>query len=337
MSELNTNRQHRRRCAAAVSALAMAALVLAGIAGPAYADARPALPSTTAVGAQVQLDPARQPLAKTANDAPALSPEEPESMKQATSAIERQAVELTATGYGLKFAFSPGMNPSNPQLTYEGTSGAGPTAIPHDWSEKGVRYLQWDYGMPKEGMHSVVFSAKLIDTGKVTDYLVKYTSKVDRTGGSIAVVTDCAILFKGKAIDLESQSPYSCQGGTAQSASGLVVAATETGLRSWVNVTGNIQVSNVDETAPKISLANGVFGTTNQYHRIIMNGSAWFPFDDEGVALAAPQYATISNGENLTWSTAALNLPRRQSEVSSHAQAYFIYEIRLGGGLPTTG
>lgn len=185
--------------------------------------------------------------------------------------------------------------------------------------------------MPKEGMHSVVFSAKLNDTGKVTDYSVKYTSKVDRTGGSIAVVTDCAILYKGKAIDLESQSPYSCQGGTAQGSSGLVVAATEAGLRSWVNVTGNIQVSNVDDTAPKISLANGVFGTTNQYHRIIMNGSAWFPFDDEGVALAAPQYATISNGENLTWSTAALNLPRRQSEVSSHAQAYFIYEIRLGG------
>lgn len=331
MSELKTPRPHRRRGAAAVSALSMAVLVLAGIAIPTHADERRAPTSPASAGAQLHPDPAWQPLATTAKDAPAVSPEEPESMKQGTNTVDRKAVEVTATGYGLKYAFAPGMYPSNPQLTYDGSPGAGATAIPHDWTEGGTRYLQWNYGMPKEGMHSVVFSAKLNDTGKVTDYSVKYTSKVDRTGGSIAVVTDCAILYKGKAIDLDSQSPYTCQGGTAQGSSGLIVAATEVGLRSWANISGNIQVSNVDDTAPKISLTNGVFGTTNQYHRIIMNGSSWFPFDDEGVALAAPQYATISNGENLTWSTSALNLPRKQSEVSSHAQAYFIYEVFLGG------
>lgn len=339
MSDMSTNRRHRRRGRAAVSALAIAVLVLVGNVNAAHAEdavatPSPSLPATSAAptdSAPLPTAPAATKPAPAPKAPATTSAVEPKSVKRATPTIERKAIATQTAGFSLRYAFEPGMYPSNPQLSYDGSPGAGPAEKASNWADGDVRYLQWDYPMTQNGGHTVVFTAQLIDTGKATDYAVKYTSRVNRSSGSIAVSTDCAILYKGSAIDLGSQSPYNCSGGKAQGASGMVLATTQTSLQSWAGITGNIQVSNVDDSAPKISLANGVFGTTNQFHRIIMNGSTWYPFDDDGVAQPAPQYATISNGESLTWSASALNLPHKQAEVSSHAQAYFIYEILLGG------
>lgn len=339
MSDLSTNRRHRPRGRTAVSTLAIAALLLVGNVNAAHAGDAVATPSPApSVTSPAPTDSAPAPKVPAATK-PAPTPKapattsavEPKSVKRATPTIERKAMATQTTGFSLRYAFEPGMYPSNPQLSYDGSTGPGAAAKASNWAEGDVRYLQWDYAMPQNGGHTMVFTAQLIDTGKATDYSVKYTSRVNRSGGSIAVSTDCVILYNGTAIDLGSQSPYSCSGGNAQGASGTVLATTQTNLQSWAGLTGDIQVSNVDDSAPKISLANGVFGTTNQFHRIIMNGSTWYPFDSDGVAQPAPQYATISNGESLSWSTSALNLPHKQAEVSSHAQAYFIYEILLGG------
>lgn len=246
--------------------------------------------------------------------------------------VERDAVPSQATGFALRYAFGPGVFPAEQKITFDGASGAGPVETPYNWADAEGSYLQWDYAMTQAGSHTVVYTAQLIDTGKLTDYSVQYTSKINRTGGSIAVDTDCAVLFRGTQIDIGDDSPFACEGVSAQAASGTVLAASTIALFPWAQITATIDVRNVDDTAPQISLAKGTLGTTNQDRRIIMNGTSWYPFHDDGSPVADVQYATIPNGGSLTWSAAALNsAARSQSEVNSHGQGYFVYEIVLGG------
>ncbi len=340
MSDTNTFRYRSRRCAAAVSALAVAVVLLVGSPTAALAEDVVATPSpapSIVAPAPAPSEPVPTPAPAPSEPAPVPAPapddpadgmpSPPKVLPRTVQTVARNAVATQSTSLVLHYEFNTGMQPSNPQLSYDGKPGKQGL----DLSSNGVHVLRWDYKMTEDGNHTVVVTAALIDTGTLTDYSVKYTSKVNRTGGSIAVRTDCAVLYKGGVIDLDSESPYSCSGGSIQTYSGVAVVLNEAGPNSWADITGTVRVSNADDSAPRISLANGIFGTANQSHRIIMNNREWYPFDAKGVPVQDPKYATISNGESLTWSASTLNSPYKQAEPNTHGQAYFVYEIMLDG------
>ena len=296
----NHNPQRRRR----VAASALAALVLSGV--PSVAGAAP--PTT---------DPTEAPTSS--------QPVAARSAVVTSQFVHRTAVETGATGFKLQYSFVGGVRPTNQQQS-------SPIASEKDyiWDDGGNRYLQSDYPMPTDGTAVVTMTAQLIDVGKLTDYTVRYTSTVNRTAGSLAVRTGCEILLGGAPVDLDNDSPFKCAGSSAQSASGAVLAGASVEELNWSSITGVIDVRN-EGRGPSISLGDGTFSTPNQQQRIIMNGTAWYPFEATPDEQRKLPYATIANGAELTWSAAQQNPAYTQSEPNSHAQAFFAYRIYLDG------
>ena len=327
----NARRRQTSHRARAALAIPFAAVLAAGLmAGPAYAETAdpqtdPATPAPSATPqlseAETETDTGTEPAAETepAGDA-AVS-----VMSHATQTVQRSAVPTRATGFQLRYAFAPGVQPANPHNESDVTA-----EKPYDWSDAGIRYLAWDYPMPDDGHHEVTFTAQLIDYGTLTDYTVQYTSTVNRTAGSLSVETDCAILRDGAPVDFENESPFACDGASAQGASGAVIASADVALHNWSTITGIIDVRNAGD-GPVISLAEGTFSTANQQKRIVMNGEAWYPVAASVEEKRALPYATIPNGGTLTWSAAQQNFGREQSEPDTHAQASFAYRILLDG------
>ncbi len=243
--------------------------------------------------------------------------------------LQGSEVQTGATGFRLQYAFEGGVRPSNPTQ-----SSSGNPEQSYIWDEGGNRYLQWDYPMPADGDATVTMTAQLVDVGKLTDYTVQYTSKVNRTGGSIAIRTDCQVLQAGDPVDLDNESPFTCEGSSAQAASGAPLIVASVGELNWSTITGTINVANVG-AGPRVSLGDGTFSTANQQRRIIMNGTAWYPVDATVKEQRSLPYATIANGANLTWMAAQQNPGFEQSEPDSHAQATFSYRIYLDGA-PTS-
>ncbi|MCR2825874.1 hypothetical protein [Microbacterium sp. zg.Y909] len=325
---------HRRRAsvrARAALAIPIAAILLVGVlAGPAHAETgdpqtETAAPAPSETPEQATPD---APATEQAPDAP-----EPETadddavpvLSQATQTVRRDAVPTRATGFQLRYAFAPGVQPANPRNETDVAA-----EQKYDWADAGIHYLAWDYPMPDDGHHEVTFTAQLIDHGTLTDYTVEYTSKVNRTSGSLSVETDCAILQDGAPVDFQNESPFACEGSSTQGASGAVLASAKVALYNWSTITGIIDVRNVSH-GPVISLAEGTFSTANQQKRILMNGEAWYPVDADVEHKRALPYATIENGAQLTWSAAQQNFGREQSEPDTHAQASFAYRILLDG------
>lgn len=330
MSEANTIRSRSRRCAAAFSALAVAAVLLVGSPNAAWAvDAVETPTPAPSIAVPATSEPAP---AQAAEDTADGIPETPKVLPRAVQTIERKAVQTQANGVHLRYTFGSDVYPYLPQINYDGTGGVGPVQDVNEWVDGEGRHLQWNYPMPTdEGHHTVVLTVQLNDTGTLTDYSAQYTSVVSRTGGSLAVDTECAVLYKGSVIDIDDDSPFGCEGSSVSGQSGVLVAGGEVGIYSWADITGTIRVSNVDDSVPKLSLDKGIFGTANQDHRIVMNGTEWYPFDGAGIPVRDAKYATISNGESLTWTASALNSPHKHAEPLTHAQAYFVYEILLDG------
>lgn len=259
-----------------------------------------------------------------AGEQPAPDPTEAPSLPRATQTVVRSAVPTTATGFKLQYAFGFGVKPGD----RHNDSDVAPEAS-FDWEDAGTNYLQWDYPMPEDGHHSVTFTANLVDYGAPTDYEVRYTSTIARTGGSISVRTDCEILKDGTPVE-QDLSPFTCQGASAQTASGAVLVGGSVSPLNWSTITGIIDVRN-DGRGPVISLGEGTFSTANQQRRIIMNEAAWYPLDATIEAQRALPYAAIPNGGQLTWMAAQQNFGVSQTEPDTHAQATFAYRIHLDG------
>ena len=244
------------------------------------------------------------------------------ALPQVTQQIAKEAVPTGATGFKLGYVFGHGLQPTDRQFDSEVSYDQN-----FDWTDDVGHKLQWDFPMPEDGHHTVTFTAGLVDYGKVMDYQVRYTSTINRTGGSIAVSTECAILKGGAPA---AEAPFTCEGGSAQSASGAALAVSTVSEQNWSSITGIIDVRN-EGSGPRISLAQGTFSTPNQQRRIIMNGAAWYPTDATDEQKLALPYATIANGGQLTWMAAQQNTGISQTEPDTHAQATFAYRIMLDG------
>lgn len=321
----------RRTARTAALAAAVTAVLVCAPALPAHADdAQPASPVPPAATTAPEPSPADEAPAYE-DEAPAPDPATTEESAPSarTAMLAQRSVPAAATGFKLQYAFEPGVQPSTVELLFDGAPGARAAEQSYDWSDGGVHYLQWDFPMPQDSAHTVTLRAGLIDHGHGTEYEVEYTSVAQRTAGSLAVRTECAILWRGAPIDLDDDSPFACEGASGQTASGALLIGAQTALRPWADITGTIDVRNTGGAGPRISLRDGVFTTANQDHRIIMNGEEWYPFDDRSEPATGTRFATIANGSSLTWSASALNSPRKQSEPDTHAQAMFAYEILL--------
>ncbi|WP_106814121.1 hypothetical protein [Microbacterium timonense] len=322
---LHTPRRQRLSLAA-IGIVGVLATALFG--SPAFAqDATPAPPEPTQTPTSPVPEAPSEPTPSSPDspEQPAPVPTEAASLPRATQTIARSAVPTTATGFKLQYAFGAGVQPVARHVETDVTSEAD-----YDWSDSGTHYLQWDYPMPADGHHAVTFTAELIDHGASTGYTVRYTSAIARVSGSISVRTDCEILKGGVAVDLQNDSPFTCEGASAQSASGAVLAGGTVSLLNWSTITGIIDVRN-DGTGPAISLGEGTFSTANQQRRIIMNGTAWYPLDASVQEQRKLAYATIPNGGQLTWMAAQQNFGVSQTEPDTHAQATFNYRIYLDG------
>ena len=268
------------------------------------------------------------PTDATAPNDDVVAPSEPSTQGDVavanTPMIERSAMVVGATGFKLQYSFSGSVLPGTP--TQSSTITPEQSYV---WDDGGNRYLQWDYPMPTDGRTTATMTAPLVDLGRPTDYSVVFTSDISRTGGSIAVSTSCQITRDGVSVDLDNDSPFMCEGSSAQAATGAVLAGGTVRDLVWQSVTADITPTNEGE-GPKISLGDGTFSTANQEQRIIMNGTAWYPTEQSNSELRKLPYATIENGASLQWHADARN-GIRQSEPDSHAQATFAYRIYLDG------
>lgn len=318
---------HRARAALAVSlTLVLAAAGLIGT--PAFAEtaeppAAGSTPSPTAAAEETP-SPSAAP-EETPSPTPSAASDAGAAPARTAQTVQHTAAPKAATGFQLRYAFDAGVQPANPRQQSDVAAGQK-----YDWSDGGIRFLQWDYPMPDDGHHTVTFTADLIDHGTLTEYTVRYTSTVNRTAGSVSVETDCAILRGDEPGDLNDESPFTCEGAAVQGASGAVLASSDVALLNWSTITGIIDVRNAGR-GPVISLADGTFSTANQQKRIVMNDVAWYPVDASVAEKRALPYATIANGEHLTWSAAQQNSGIEQTEPDAHAQASFSYRILLDG------
>lgn len=332
MTSTPSRRPSAGRLASAVLAAALlAAGPMTAMAASAPDDATTTTPTTTpttAMPSAADTDPS------TSEPAPMASTVDPTAPANVTVArpamIQRDAVTVGATGFKLQYRFDGNVQTSTPAQRSD------PTITPenfYDWSDAGHRYVQWDYPMPTDGVTTVTMTAPLIDLGRATDYTVEFTSHVNRTAGSIAVETTCRILRGGVAVNLDDDSPFTCDGTSAQAATGAVVSIGSVRDLDWATITSRITTRN-DGAGPRISLGDGTFSTANQEQRIIMNGSEWYPTELTPREQRSLPYATIANGQSLTWSAVQRN-GTPQSAPDRRAQATFAYRIHLDGA-PTT-